>query len=170
MTPTRVRSLFRRARRDRGANLVEFALVTTFVLLPLLVGVVDIGRAFYAYVTITNAAREGARMASKLPYDNNYTEAYIIGVVEDQVRGEPSMPTFNWDTIDVDIKGLGGAPGQAVAVTASFEFETILGGIVGIGGTIPMSSRTEMVIFGTDGTVGDIPFGFPTPEPPDQEG
>jgi hypothetical protein len=48
------------AGRDRGAAAVEFAL-----LLPLLVlivfGVIDFGRAINAQITLTQAAREGAR-------------------------------------------------------------------------------------------------------------
>lgn len=51
------------ARDDRGATLVEFALVTP-VLLVVLVACFDLTRALNAYVTIANAAREGARYAS----------------------------------------------------------------------------------------------------------
>jgi hypothetical protein len=60
-------SLSGKRNRRRGQSLVEFA-----ILLPLLVlivfGVLDLGRAFFALITITNAAREGARFAVlKLP-------------------------------------------------------------------------------------------------------
>lgn len=55
-------------RRDRacgpgtgGQTLSEFALVIPIVLLALL-GLFDLGRAIYAYTTIANAAREGARV------------------------------------------------------------------------------------------------------------
>ena len=61
-----IRKAHRDRNRERGANLVEFALVL-FVLALLMMGVVDFGRAFYSYITITNAAREGARRASRLP-------------------------------------------------------------------------------------------------------
>jgi len=47
---------------ERGQGLVEFALVfPVFVLL--LLGIFDLGRAVYAYNTIGDAAREGARVA-----------------------------------------------------------------------------------------------------------
>ena len=46
---------------DRGAAAVEFALVLPFLLL-LVFGLVDFGRAYNAKVTLTHAAREGARM------------------------------------------------------------------------------------------------------------
>lgn len=46
----------------RGQALVEFALVFPIFIL-LIVALVDVGRAVFAYNTITNAAREGARLA-----------------------------------------------------------------------------------------------------------
>ena len=49
--------------RDRGAAAVEFALLLPVVLL-LLFGIVDFGLALNAQITITQAAREGARLAS----------------------------------------------------------------------------------------------------------
>ncbi len=58
-------SLVRRrpnARATRGQALVEFALVIP-IFLFLLVALFDLGRAVFSYNTLTNAAREGARMA-----------------------------------------------------------------------------------------------------------
>lgn len=50
------------AHRERGASLVEFALVLPLFLV-LVGGMVDFGRAFFTEVMLTNAAREGARSA-----------------------------------------------------------------------------------------------------------
>jgi hypothetical protein len=47
---------------QRGQAIVEFALVIPLFLL-VLVGLFDIGRAVFSYNTLTNAAREGVRMA-----------------------------------------------------------------------------------------------------------
>jgi len=49
-------------RGKRGQALVEFALVFPIFLLAMF-GLFDIGRAVFAYNEITNAAREGTRMA-----------------------------------------------------------------------------------------------------------
>jgi Flp pilus assembly protein TadG len=49
-----------------GVALVEFALVVPILIL-LLVGILDTGRAVNAYVTISNASREGARYAALNP-------------------------------------------------------------------------------------------------------
>ena len=55
-------SRLRRRHGDRGQSLVEFSLVIPLFLL-LLIAVFDLGRGVFAYNTLTNAAREGARMA-----------------------------------------------------------------------------------------------------------
>jgi Flp pilus assembly protein TadG len=52
----------RERRRAGGQSLVEFALVLPIIVL-LIVGFVEIGRAVFAFNTIANAARQGARVA-----------------------------------------------------------------------------------------------------------
>jgi len=49
-------------RRDEGTSTIEFALVAP-VLFLVLVGILDLGRAVNAYVTVSNAAREGSHYA-----------------------------------------------------------------------------------------------------------
>jgi Flp pilus assembly protein TadG len=49
-------------RRSRGQSLVEFALALPIILL-LFMGIFDFGRAIFAYNTVSNAARDGARVA-----------------------------------------------------------------------------------------------------------
>jgi Flp pilus assembly protein TadG len=50
-------------RRSRGQALVEFALIFP-VLVLLLLGIFEVGRLVFAYNTLGNAAREGARVAA----------------------------------------------------------------------------------------------------------
>jgi Flp pilus assembly protein TadG len=61
---------------EDGAELVEFAVVAPVMLLVLL-GIMDFGLLFQRYHVVTNAAREGARIAV-LP-------GYTAGDVEDRV-------------------------------------------------------------------------------------
>jgi hypothetical protein len=67
--------------------MIEFALVSP-VLLLLLFGIVDIGRAVFYYDTVNHAAREGARMAvrasGQLP-----TNADVLAAVTTQMIGAP---------------------------------------------------------------------------------
>ena len=51
----------KRRGRTRGQTLAEFALVLP-ILIVMLMGIFDLGRAIFAYNAITNAAREGARL------------------------------------------------------------------------------------------------------------
>jgi len=50
------------ARNERGQTAVEFALVAP-ILIVLLLAIIQVGVAFHDYVTITDAARAGARKA-----------------------------------------------------------------------------------------------------------
>jgi Flp pilus assembly protein TadG len=58
----RRRALRASGHKSRGQALVEFALVIPLFLL-MMVALFDLGRAVFAYNTLTNAAREGARLA-----------------------------------------------------------------------------------------------------------
>ena len=55
---------------DDGQNLVEFALLLP-VLLYILMGIMQFGLIFAAYITINNATREGARWGSIYVYDSS---------------------------------------------------------------------------------------------------
>jgi Flp pilus assembly protein TadG len=60
--------------RARGQSLVEFALVLV-PLLMLILGIVQFGLIFNSYVTMTNAAREGARTGTIYVYDRTLSKA-----------------------------------------------------------------------------------------------
>lgn len=80
-------------RRNRaGQALVEFALVIPVFLL-LLVGLFDLGRAVFAYNTLTNAAREGARLAIV-----NQDEPSII----EHAKNASAIVELNVPNVDVD--------------------------------------------------------------------
>lgn len=53
--------MMKREHRDRGAAAVEFALVVP-VLLILVLGIVEFGRAYNIQTTLSSAAREGVRV------------------------------------------------------------------------------------------------------------
>ncbi len=60
-------------RTQRGSNLVEFAVVLTFVLVPLFLLTVDFGRAYYISIEVSNAARTAAEYAVSVPSASNTT-------------------------------------------------------------------------------------------------
>lgn len=78
-------------RRDRGQTLVEFALVFPVFIL-LLFGLLDMGRFVYLNSTLSQAAREGARVAS--------VEASWLG------SSDPSCGTFGGPTCPANVAAL----------------------------------------------------------------
>ncbi|HEX2646701.1 MAG TPA: TadE family protein, partial [Candidatus Dormibacteraeota bacterium] len=75
------------AQSQRSQALIEFALVSP-VLLLMLFGIVDIGRAIFYLDTLNHAAREGARVAARastqLP-----TNSDVLATVTSQMIGTP---------------------------------------------------------------------------------
>ena len=59
----------RKMREERGSELIEFALVCPLLLMVVL-AIVDFGFMFQRYEVVTNAAREGARVAVLPGYSN----------------------------------------------------------------------------------------------------
>ena len=62
-----MRKLLRYFRSQRSQAMTEFALIAP-VLLLLIFGTVDFGRALYYYITLQQAANEGARVAVRASY------------------------------------------------------------------------------------------------------
>jgi Flp pilus assembly protein TadG len=83
---------------DRGQSAVEFALVIPIFLL-MVFGILDLGRAVYAYSTLNNAAREAARLAI-LDQTLDDIKAYGAG----QATGlgiTPDAVTVDWRTAEL---------------------------------------------------------------------
>ena len=76
--------------RSRGQSIVEFA-VSGFVLVALLAGAADLGRAFYYSVALHAAAREGARQAGYAPQygvpPSDLAPTQVVGVVNRTLAG-----------------------------------------------------------------------------------
>jgi Flp pilus assembly protein TadG len=81
----------RRFRDDRGAQAVEFALIAPIVLL-LIGALFQFGLMFNAQVTVTQAAREGVRIAALHPLSAscNATCIYAL-VIPKTVDGAPGL-------------------------------------------------------------------------------
>lgn len=125
-----------RRSNERGQSLVETALVLPILLL-ILMGIFDFGRAVFAFNAVSNAAREAARVAI---VNQNTTE-----VVAEGKRAAIGLPP---DAIDVTFT-LPDCPGVvAIGCTAQVKVDhqwsaitPIIGSVVG---PIQLSSTTEM--------------------------
>ena len=113
-----------RQARDRGAAAVEFALL--FPLLMLIVfGIIDFGRALNAQITLTQAAREGARLDA-------------LGESDVSAETQAAATGLSPVTVTVTACPLGAGPSvnAVVNVSYSFNFVTPIGAIAGmIGGS-----------------------------------
>src|SRR6266851_8692760 len=56
-----------------GASSIEFALVATFLLVPLTLGLYDFGTALWNWMQVGNAARAGAQYINVNGYSSTYT-------------------------------------------------------------------------------------------------
>ncbi len=81
-----------------GQSLVEFALLLPILAL-IIFGVLELGRAFFAFIAITNAAREGARVYTFSP--DVTTLANIITAVNYEIGSSPLVSTSNIASIQV---------------------------------------------------------------------
>ena len=126
---------------EKGQNLVEFAMVVPIFLI-LVFAIVDFGMGFHAWITVTNAAREGARIGA-VGADSATIEARVVDTASSLVA----------EDIAVTVVNAQGAPGEAVSVDVDYEYELItpLSNLLGIfggglGSPITFHSESEMRI------------------------
>jgi hypothetical protein len=114
----------KRQPNERGASLVEAALLIP-LLIVLLVGVIDLGRAYVAYITIINAAREGAHYGVLHPTGD------VCGIAVAEAK---DLTAFGMTPVcDPPPECIGGCvAGNPIEVSMLVDFPTILGSIVGI--------------------------------------
>lgn len=125
-----------KVRHMRGQSMVEFALCLS-LLIMILLGVFDLGRAFHAYIVITNAAREGAYYGAMHPTDNNGIVARVIG------EAEGSGVALSAANVSVSSTGVSGTP---ICITVSYDFALLSSFLLG-GRAIRLQSCAEMVVY-----------------------
>ena len=98
-----------RGEHERGASLVEFALIAPLLLL-MLFGVIEFARLAHGFTTVWSAAREGARYATTVGDSNgvngpNYLDCDAIAEVAlDKVVGM-TLSTGDVDIVYSDLTG-----------------------------------------------------------------
>jgi hypothetical protein len=136
-----LRRIIRRTdKREGGQSLVEFALVLPIFLLVLF-AIVDFGMAFHAWITVTNSAREGARLG-----------AVRATATEIEQRVRDTADSLDQDDLLVSVSNAEGVPGESVVVDVSYGYSLItpLADIVSmisggnIGDALTLSSTADM--------------------------
>lgn len=119
--------------RDRGSVAVEFALLLP-VLLLIIFGVIDFGRAISDQITLTQAAREGARLASL-----GYSDSAV------QSRAQSAATGLSPVTVTVSSScpaGAGNGVDAVVQTSYQFSFITPVGAFAAMLGSSSFGSST----------------------------
>jgi len=117
---------------ERGTNLVEYGIVLT-LLLTMLFGIVDFGRALYAYHFVSDAAREGTRYAmvrgstcqgctASSTDVQNYLDNVPAGIDASQLSVTTTWNPAGYSNCNGNPK----APGCIVQVQVSYNFNFLL--------------------------------------------
>ena len=137
----------KRGRSEEGAQLVEFALVLPLLLLVML-GIAEFGFMFQRYEVVTNAAREGARLAVLPGYGTTDVQARVAAYVS---RGRVPTTVTNPSVLveDVSIPVSGGRPSisaKRVTVTYTYTFQLLntLSAFFGSRAAVPLTGVSEM--------------------------
>ncbi len=121
-----------RHRSHRGQSLVEFALAMP-LLIFLLVGVFDLGRAVYGFNAVSNASHAGARVAI-VNQDTGDIETVAVGKAV-SIPVSSVVPTFH-----------GYCVGCLVDVTVTYQYSAATPLIGDLIGPITITSTTTMPI------------------------
>ena len=120
---------------ERGAVAVEFALLAP-VLVMLLLGIMEFGRAYNAQVTLSSAAREGVRV---MAIGNNPTRRPDGGQECGHRRCKPALTDAN-----ITITPTSCTTGAQVTVKITYTLTTM----TGIAGPFPMEGKGVMLCGG----------------------
>lgn len=124
---------------ERGVAVVEFALVAPLLLI-LVFGIIDLGRAYSTLNQLAASAREGARFAAVLPNPSSSSaEAQVRQTVKQFSLRQLGGPPVRDDQIAVTLDQSVGT--VTVAIRAyPFQLVTPLVGVVGLR-TIPITRQ-----------------------------
>lgn len=117
-----------------GQSLVEFSLVLP-IFLVMIFALVDFGRAFYAWMIVTQAAREGARAAA-VQGDASTVNAKIYASFCGQTGSPPPSSSCSIDdsasVFKITTGNIQGTRGTeaTVDITYTFSFVTPIGGLL----------------------------------------
>ena len=109
--------------RERGQAMVETAIAIP-ILLMLMVGIFEVGRAYETWQVLTNAAREGARMSVTPSSTPAVTTALIRQYMADgQLTKSATAAVVVNRAASINVNG---TPISASAVTVDYPFEFIM--------------------------------------------
>ena len=143
--------LRRRLRSERGAELIELALVLPILLL-VFAGIVDFALMFQRFLTVSNAAREGARIAVLPGYTQTDVQNRVTQYVREGIGDNTVSPTAVLTPVSDRSAWARRRPFPAAQVTVTmthtYLFLGPVSGLLGGGSfsSITLSARSTMRI------------------------
>ena len=110
-----------RANGERGAALLEVALTLPLLLLVCM-GIFEFGRAFQTWQVLTNAAREGARIAVLPAMGSAEVESRVRNFMEAGRLANSATATITVNSAARVVIGAGTASASEVTVAYPFDF------------------------------------------------
>lgn len=132
--------------RERGANLVELALILPFLLL-LIAAIADFGRAFNSYIVIHNAAREGARYAARTIHTTAIDPFILQAIYQEAANSGLDLQDASVAEITIQPAQALRVEGKPITITVQYTMTTIFTGLIGLH-ELPMHSQSVMVMYG----------------------
>jgi hypothetical protein len=115
--------------RQRGQDLVEFALVIPLLLL-IVIGVLDLGRAFFASIAVANVAREGARYGINLDWEDiceiNCNDGETLAIAAAFREADNTGLDLDNLSVTAECGSCSSDDHDQLEVTAAYDFELIL--------------------------------------------
>lgn len=116
--------LLKRIREPRGAAIVEVALTLPLLLL-VSVGIFEFGRAYQTWQVLTNAAREGARIAVLPGSTDSSVRTRVVDYMQTGQLPEATNATIDITRNNAINIGAGSATASEVTVQYPFSFITL---------------------------------------------
>ena len=140
---------FARTTSERGQALLEVALTLPLLLL-VAVGILEFGRAYQTWQILTNAAREGARIAVLPGTDDDAVEERVHDYLEAGLIPDPDDADVTIDRDTTVAIGAGTASASRVDVAYPFTFivlqpvaQLVVGGST-VGAPLTMTTSATM--------------------------
>ncbi len=137
---------------EKGQSLAEFVLILPIFLI-LVFAIMDFGLGFHAWLTVTNSAREGARLGAVRAAASGSCDSDPSTVSDNiECRVRETADALDQTNLTVFITGAQGTPGSSVVVKVDYDYDLItpldnvLGLISGgaLGPTLSFSSTADM--------------------------
>ena len=138
-------------RSEAGQSLVEFA-AGVMVLIILVSGVLDIGRAFMTFVAIENGAGEGALYASAHPKWVTEDDQADPDNITYRAAHESPTGLVDWSLASVGVITSTIEAGQPITVTVTYSYTVLtpfINQLIG-GGNLPLHATATEMILNTD--------------------